>query len=190
MSLFNLSLNDLGIGPSSYFYNYPSIEPYANPPTNYLGTTLFLAYIFLALVLTTYITLSLFKRYNATIVYPLISTTTPPSRQIRDVRARHIKIYAGLASISFAMLSFNMLNFLLIKYSNWSGGEARMLRSWEGISRDAFVLKQWMLNSTLFESFARELVDDGPSTVWMQLSILGTWFWGVWMGGKGKSCVS
>jgi hypothetical protein len=186
MSIFNLSLNDLGIGSSSYFFNYPSLATYANPPTNYLGTTLFLSYVLLALILTTYITLSLFKRYNSIITYPLISTKTPPSRQIRDVRARHIKIYACLASISFATLSYHMLNFLLANYSQWSGGAARMLRSWEGISRDVFVLKQWMLNSTLFESFARELVHDGPSTVWMQISILGTWFWGVWMGGKGK----
>ena len=187
MSLFNLSLNDLGISSSSYFYNYPSLATYANPPTNYLGTTLFLSYVLSALILTTYITLSLFKRYNSIIAYPLISTKTPPSRQIRDVRARHIKIYACLASISFATLSYHMLNFLLTNYSQWSGGAARMLGSWEGISRDVFVLKQWMLNSTLFESFARELVHDGPSTIWMQISILGTWFWGVWMGEKGKS---
>jgi hypothetical protein len=183
MSFPNLGLGQLGSSP--YFYNYPSLVPYANPPTNYLGTTLFLSYIFLALILTSYITITLFQRYQSTITFPLIASSTPPPRQIRDVRARHVKIYASLASISFAMLSYHMLNFLITNYGHWSGGAARMLRSWEGISRDVFVLKQWMLNSTLFEHFARELVDDGPSTVWMQVSVLGTWFCSMWMGGKG-----
>ncbi|KAF2791441.1 hypothetical protein K505DRAFT_280727 [Melanomma pulvis-pyrius CBS 109.77] len=173
-----LNLDYLSVGSSSYFYNYPDFTPYANPPTNYLGTVLFLLYILLALVLTGYIPLSLFKRYQSLVNFPLISTTSPPSPRIRDARARHIKIYAGLASVSFAMLSYHMLNFLMDSYAHWSaskGSESEM---------NLETLKQWMLNSALFETFARELVDDGPSTVWMQVGVLGSWFWGVWMGGK------
>lgn len=44
----------------------------------------------------------------------------------------------------------------------------------------------WMLESTLFESFARELVSDGPSTVWTQVGLLGTWFWNVWIADTGE----
>lgn len=174
-----LNLDYLSVGSSSYFYNYPDFTPYANPPTNYLGTVLFLLYILLALVLTGYIPLSLFKRYQSLVNFPLISTTSPPSPRIRDARARHIKIYAGLASVSLAMLSYHMLNLLMENYAHWSASEG------SGSEMNVETLKQWMLNSALFEKFAREMVDDGPSTVWMQVGVLGTWFWGVWMGGKG-----
>jgi hypothetical protein len=158
-----------------------SIESYANPPHNILGSSLFISYIILALYCTTSITFSLFRQYNS------ISTTSGEGKDdqqlktIQSARKRHIKIYAFLATISFATLSYHMLSFLFKSYDDWASNKWLLIRT---ISRAH--LKGWMWDSTLFESFAKELVQDGASTVWVQAAILATWFWNVWMAAKGR----
>lgn len=159
-----------------------SLAAYSNPPNNYVGTTLFLTYILLALYLTVFIITSLSLQYHEYISNPTSTSTKDSTKnaEARSARARHIQIYAFLASISFSLLSYHMLNFLISSYLHWSG-ETHVTTA--NVSEKS--LKKWMLESSLFESFARELVGDGPSVVWTQIAILGTWFWGVWMGQKG-----
>jgi hypothetical protein len=159
---------------------FPLLE-YATPPTNYIGTTLFLSYIFLALYATLSICYTLYAQYTS-IFHPV---SPPPNNHeslqaARTARARHIKIYAFLASLSFAALSYHMLMFLVGNYLEWSG-------SGEGLGEEVGVgsLCKWMLNSTLFQDFARELVRDRQSALWTQVAVLGTWFWNVWVGRKG-----
>ena len=48
-------------------------------------------------------------------------------------------------------------------------------------------LKSWMLDSTLFRDFAHDLVKSPANAVWTQAAILGTWFWNIWIAGKGES---
>ncbi|KAF2713979.1 hypothetical protein K504DRAFT_530870 [Pleomassaria siparia CBS 279.74] len=190
MSFLDFNFSHYDLGSSSYFYNYDGFAQYANPPTNYLGTGLFLGYIALALVCTGWIMWDSWTRYDALIASPKSEKASANTKDesekkeetpsqgldIRNARARHIKIYAVLASISFAMLSFHMLNFLIASYQQWNGGGSADL--------SVEKMKSWMLETGLFESFAMELVDDGPSTVWMQIGVMGIWFWGVWMSGK------
>ena len=146
---------------------------YTAPPFNYLGTTLFLSYILLALFLTLSITLSLRTQYNR------IPSSKAPF-DIKNARRRHIKIYAFLASLSFALLSTNMLGFLITSMTAWA--RARSLLG-ERVGVES--LGRWMLESGLFGDFARELVGRKGSAVWTHGAVLGTWGWGVWMGGKG-----
>ena len=178
--------------PSSpSLYDYAHI--YANPPTNYIGTALFLIYITLALLLTGYVAWDLYTRCSTLLISRC--TPTPPTPEtksknatpnidIRSARARHIEIYALFASVSFAVLSFHMLNFLMHSYEQWAVGRRATIPTLE------VSLKAWMLATSLFESFAKGLVGDGPSSLWTQVGVLGTWFWTVWMGGKGWSFFS
>ncbi|KAF1912045.1 hypothetical protein BDU57DRAFT_505931 [Ampelomyces quisqualis] len=151
---------------------------YATPPNNYIGTTIFLSYIVLALYATTSISYSLFTQYtNIFRAHP--KDKDELRNTSRFARARHIKIYAFLASISFATLSYHMLFFLITHYEHWSD-EALSAVSGEKA-------KRWMLESTLFQDFATELVENKRNAVWTQIAILATWLWNIWMGRKART---
>ena len=155
-----------------------SLTLYANPPTNILGTTLFLSYILLALYCTFGITTSLYAKYRAA------------KPNLSPQNASHIRTLTLFAAASFASLSWHMLKFLLISYARWNmnrnffGATAvtGQERGNGGLVGSVWVW-DWMLSSTLFESFAKELVDDAPSSLLTQMALLGTWFWGVWIAG-------
>lgn len=167
-----------------------SVIRYAHPPQNIVGSTLFLAYIALALYGSTAISTSLYKQYSS-IAFPEKSKKKEKKKEktdekeqlktIQDARKRHIKIYAFLASISFATLSYHMLSFLITSYAKYSGKNSLALKN---LTVDN--LKAWMVNTSLFDTFAKELVRDGPSTAWTQIAILATYFWNLWMADKGK----
>lgn len=150
------------------------VSAYANPPFNYLGTTLFLSYIALAIFFTSSTLISLYRQYKR-----IPSAKVP--QDIKDARRRHIKIYAFVASVSFAMLSYSMLNFLIQSLTKWARAKNLL-----GTRVGLFDLDDWMLQTNLFESFAQELVGRRPSAVWTQVALLGTWFWNVWMAYKGE----
>ncbi|KAF2735897.1 hypothetical protein EJ04DRAFT_563038 [Polyplosphaeria fusca] len=139
---------------------FPAI---ANPPMNIVGTTLFLSYIGLALYFTIQITTALRHQY----------LQIPRAKRLK---ARHVRRLAVLSAISFATLSFHMCWFLIRSYTRWS--ERYALRSSDF---SALTLRTWMLDSTLFQDFASELVRDGPSSIWTQTSLLAAWFWNVWV---------
>jgi hypothetical protein len=156
---------------------YDTLAYYATPPNSYIGTTIFLSYIVLALYATLRIVASQYTQYSR-----IFHTPTEDAKLIaaRTARARHIKIYAFLASVSFATLSYHMLYFLITHYLRWTGDANRTLSA---VSIEK--LQTWMMESSLFQDFATELVDSVPNAVWMQLAILATWFWNVWMARKG-----
>ncbi|KAH7397434.1 hypothetical protein BKA66DRAFT_394193, partial [Pyrenochaeta sp. MPI-SDFR-AT-0127] len=157
---------------------YDSLLHYTSPPNNYIGATIFLSYILAALYATTTIAYSLYSRYIT-----IFGSTTKDEKlnATRSARARHIKIYAFLASISFATLSYNMLSFLISHYMQWNGDKSF---SPSAISPEK--LKRWMLNSSLFQDFAHDLVKDAPNTVWTQAAIIATWFWNIWIAQKAR----
>jgi hypothetical protein len=158
---------------------YDDLVYYATPPNSYIGATIFLFYIVAALYATCAITYSLYTQYT-TIFHIPTSNKDEKLNAAKVGRVRHIKIYAFLASVSFATLSYNMLMFLITHYLDWTGGKNRSLSD---VSGDK--LKRWMLESTLFQEFAKDLVKDAPNAVWTQAAILATWFWNIWMGQKG-----
>jgi hypothetical protein len=158
---------------------YDTLVHYATPPNSYIGAFIFLSYIVLALYATLSIAYSLYTQYTSIFHTP---TKDENLKAAKIARARHIKIYTFLASISFATLSYHMLFFLITHYLEWSGDKNR---SWSAVSGEK--LKKWMIESTLFQDFASELVQNVPNAVWTQLAILATWFWNLWMARKGTS---
>lgn len=163
---------------------YDSLVYYATPPNSYIGSAIFLSYIVAALYATFHIILSLYTRYNA------IYHSGKPSKDAnleayKAARVRHIKIYAFLASISFATLSYHMLFFLITHYLNWTGDKHQSLSA-VTVSK----LKNWMLQSSLFQDFASELVQSKGNAAVTQLAILGTWYWNIWMAAKGAFVAS
>ncbi|CAO2647543.1 Nn.00g084650.m01.CDS01 [Neocucurbitaria sp. VM-36] len=160
--------------------DYDTLVYYATPPNNYVGSAIFLSYIVAALSATSAIVYSLYSQYNTI----FNSTTSPHDEKLQAAkvaRARHVKIYAFLASISFATLSYHMLMFLISHYIDWSGAKSLNLSQ-----LSANDLKRWMLDSTLFQDFAQELVKDAPNAVWSQAAIVATWFWNIWMAQKAR----
>ncbi|KAH9876619.1 hypothetical protein J1614_003751, partial [Plenodomus biglobosus] len=162
------------------FLGFDALTSYASPPHNYIGTAVFLSYIVAALYATITITVSLYNRYSAS-PDTLATPRNPALNDAKDARKRHIKIYAFLASVSFATLSYNMLMFLITQYLSWSGNQSGNLTD-ISISK----LKGWMLNSSLFHDFAQDLVKNAPSAVWTQSAIVATWFWNIWMAQKAR----
>lgn len=163
--------------------SFPSFDTplyYAAPPHNYIGTTVFLLYIIVALYTTIVITLSIYGQYT-TLPDTYANPGNPGLNAAKNARKRHIKIYAFLASISFAMLSYNMLMFLVTHYLSWSGDPSRSVGN---VTIPA--LRSWMLDSSLFQEFAQDLVKNAPSAVWTQSAIVGTWFWNIWMARKAR----
>jgi hypothetical protein len=161
------------------FPGYATLVHYATPPNSYIGASIFLSYIILALYATLSILISLYAQYTSIFTSP----TTTKNAQLsnaRTARARHIKIYAFLASVSFATLSYHMLFFLITHYFNWTGVSHH---NFSAVSVAG--LRDWMLESTLFQDFAKDLVKNAQNAAWTQAAILCTWFWNLWMAGKG-----
>ncbi|KAH6629171.1 hypothetical protein C7974DRAFT_412990 [Boeremia exigua] len=166
-----------------------SITRYTTPPNNYIGSTLFISYIVAALYLTATISYSLYTKY--TNVFHSGSSSSPSNSKqkateaVKNARARHIKIYTALALISFTSISWHMLSFLITSFLDWNNYLPRNI--FTALSDHApQKLKTWMLETSLFNSFAVQLVADGESAIWTQLALLATWAWNLWLAHKAR----
>ncbi|KAJ4299045.1 hypothetical protein N0V90_004289 [Kalmusia sp. IMI 367209] len=74
-----------------------------------------------------------------------------------------------------------MLSFLMQSLTIWA-----RTRNLLGMRVGLLDLGNWMLETNLFESFAKELVKNGPSAIWTQAALLGTWYWNLWMAHKAQ----
>lgn len=163
---------------------------YISPPNNYIGSTLFLSYIVVALYLTSTIGYSLYTQYTSAFHSHAASTPSKFKQngagqvETRNARARHIKIYLSLAFLSFASISWHMLGFLITSILNWNNTSSRNVFVVLG-DNGLLKLKSWMLETGLFNDFASQLVGDRESAIWAQLAILATWGWNLWMALKG-----
>ncbi|KAL9096378.1 MAG: hypothetical protein Q9165_001375 [Trypethelium subeluteriae] len=178
-----------------------SLTEISNPPYNYTGTLLFIAYIVAALELTQHLTTRLLFLHESR-TSRLLPVSQRPS-------PAHLLLFASLAALSFAVLAFHMLSFLLGSYAAWCGANA--------VSR-GFALRElmprmwaWMTESTLFTTFARDLVgasvgvgtgvgwqeeedwwvetrrEQKPQTwVWTGMVVAGMMVGGQWMARKGR----
>jgi hypothetical protein len=179
----------------SFFESNP-LTQYTTPPNNYIGSTFFLSYIVAALYLTSTIAYSLYSQYVA--FFNTHATSSPKDFKLkasdgkvetRNARARHVKIYSVLALVSFTSISYHMLGFLITSFLDWNNSSTRNV--FAVLGSNAFdKLKRWMLETSLFNDFAVQLVGDGESAVWTQLAILATWGWNLWMGSKGTSILA
>jgi hypothetical protein len=164
---------------------YDSLVYYAKPPNSYIGAAIFLSYIVLALYSTLRISYSLYTQYASLYHTSNTSKDAESLKVAKAARARHIKIYTFLASISFATLSYHMLFFLINHYFEYIGATNRDFSAVSGKR-----LGKWMLDSTLFQDFASELVANEANATWAQFAILATWFWNIWIARKSMLQIS
>jgi hypothetical protein len=131
-------LKSAGYDPQLLSRQHPSgPEAWLTPPTNYIGTILFLGYIAVALLLIFFILAKdIFPRWSA----------------LKDGRSGRVHMLTALASISLSVLAFNMMSFLLQSFFNY------LRQAGKGVSLDQ--IWPWLLNSSLFYDFAKNLLDD------------------------------
>ncbi|KAK5017204.1 hypothetical protein LTR60_002038 [Cryomyces antarcticus] len=165
---------------------------------NTSGALVFIAYIFAALFLTTYILRTLFVLHSQT----SSSSSLSPQRET-PVKGWRIQLHASLAALSFAALSYNMLRFLILSYAAWAAernlpvsspfsllGGLVPSKSTRGSARTGLgdlQLWQWSKTSTLFTDFARELCASPRAWWWSLQALVGSWVWGVWMSAEGQT---
>jgi hypothetical protein len=148
-----------------------TVQAWSNPPTNYIGTFLFLAYIDSALFLIFSTIRGLYRKAIKCDFDNLDDATT--SRLTGLIPPTYI---------CFGLLAWNMLSFLWGSYQIWSPADFDSL---DEPKRGGIGL--WMLQSTIFTDFARELVSSGGdwSAVWTIGALLYTGTISAWMAVQG-----
>ena len=154
-----------------------SLADFSTPPTNYIGAFMFIAYIVAALELTNFIISHLFPLYES-------RTSKLPTAQRPDPVL--IIFFSSLAALSFAVLSYHMLSFLVESYTTWC--YSKELDPTLDIGTLMPKLGAWMIDSMLFTTFAQDLVGRGKSKAWLWtgMALATMMAWGQWMGRHGK----
>lgn len=154
----------------------PTTMDLLSPPTNYIGTALFFSYILAALVLTARVLLHLH-----TLHFEHLSHDTSPAAAAR------FATLATCAVVLFATLSYHMLSFLLASYTSFCEARGLLLlpATAASVSGQLWI---WMLASTLFSDFARDLVVGGTaaSRAWAQTALVWSLGVSVFIGVEGK----
>lgn len=165
-TLLNLT-NLIQIGSRREYAVHPKFtaDRFQSAPTNYFGASIFISYIIAALVLTSAITGELDAAY----------------RRVKARRAgsaaqwMQFKIFVALSSTSFAVLSYNMLSFLITSYNTWSESQSSVsLSSSPSALRLAMNVWQWTIHSTLFLDFAQSLCASQQSYWWVMQALMAT----------------
>jgi hypothetical protein len=134
---------------------------------NYLGATIFWLYNVFALV---------FTGITLRTLYRLQQTYGAKRRN-----AGSIWLFSGLALVSFATLSTNMLNVLIQSFNTWSTD-----RSPEELANLPLSIWQWSITSSLFRDFGDAIVGDSARFFWVQSALLATLSIFYYMGSEGR----
>lgn len=122
--------------------------------TNYVGASIFVSYIIAALAVTLMLIKSLWGMYQRI-----------PQGALSHAFVQRLWLFTCLSLLSFCVLSYNMLSFLIHSYLTWSKmhsgvGESLLQSIWT-----------WMTRSTLFFAFGRELVSSQQSLRWTKVAL-------------------
>lgn len=172
------------------------------PGENVSGAILFFSYILAALYFTSYIVLSVSRGQTQ---------NRPPSesksesnhgrlfysdhdRSRRADQARQQRgfwTFSALALASFAILSWNMSNFLIVSHFTWSStlGIDPVLRldSLDDIKHDMYRIWTWATCSNLFQTFAEDLLSEPVRWRIVQAALIYSYTWNSWMSAIGMS---
>lgn len=169
----------------AFRFNRVEIDPPPPPhavSSNYFGATLFIFYIIAALVLTKLALQSLLRDYR-------IAFQRPPRQGQQHVvghrmehkRQRRLRTFSALALLSFAVLSYNMLSFLVSSYLHWHDNTQPLA------SHGLGSIWKWMTTSTLFLDFAKDLCRNSYAFEWTSEAIAATMLQSFFMGAIGTS---
>jgi len=151
-------------------------SPTTNASTNYFGASIFISYIIAALILTYLITGEL------DIVYRRVLAR----KQGSSSQWRQFKTCVAFSSISFGVLSWNMLNFLITSYNAWSSKQHPALSTSPSYLDIGISIWQWTIHSTLFLDFARSLCATRSGYWWVMQALMATMTTNVTMQAAGK----
>lgn len=141
---------------------------------NYLGATIFWLYILASLVLSG-------------VVIQTIATLPGRESVKQSHQPRDAALFGGLAFISFATLSYNMLNVLIHSFSAWYrqpilAERVELCDIWE-----------WSIESTLFQDFGEAIIASTARQYWTQAALIATMSVCLFMGAEGipvRRCLS
>jgi len=175
---------------------------------NVPGALIFFSYIAAALVFTGLVVADIARRAKGNWIGNLERTAhswdtkSPASarketrRATADVSGRKARqglrvLFPALALASFSVLSWNMLNFLVVSYSEWARAHDVPVTLSAGtflrVRPQSLHVWQWSTASNLFESFAEDLLKDDKTWTFVRLALLYSYVWNVWMSFIGTS---
>jgi len=153
---------------------------------NLSGAIIFTAYVVSALLLTALIA------YNLITAYRALPSSYLSRRHGRSLISSHIQVFLSLTVLSFSVLSYHMLNFLIESYISWAKewgiqlplsvlGQNGLL----GRERVQLHVWQWLTGSTLFLDFAQEICGTWPRYWWTSQALWATMGVSIFMGFHG-----
>jgi len=159
-------INTSSLLSAGFIYGYPeqtSIPAKDASFTNYFGAAIFIGYMIAALILTGLIIQSLRRSYN--------EVTT--KHRGRMLNYGLLYAYIGAASLSFVVLSYTMLSFLIASYQEWCYDRRIEISTLTTVDLTSSVWR-WTISSTLFLDFARSLCSTQAGYYWVMQALLGT----------------
>ncbi|KAL8661222.1 MAG: hypothetical protein Q9202_005768 [Teloschistes flavicans] len=142
----------------------------AESARNISGATIFIGYVFAALLLTMMIIGDLFKAYRTRI------QAKPRSKDMTEI-FKQLQIFIALAVLSFSTLSYHMLSYLICSYRTWathtSSGTTPNLCGLFSV-KSLQSIWQWLTESTLFKGFAETICQNKANYWWTQQALLVT----------------
>jgi len=156
---------------------------------NVFGAVLFLSYIAAALALTSIIIYDLYKLYERG---KHLDGPENPDRITK--KRRKMQVLVASSVLSFSMLSYHMLNFLIRSYQMWSQAHCvslpHSLLSLRSISElysnvAGLQIWRWSKSSTLFLDFAETICDEPRRFWWTAQALVYSMAWNMYMSLRG-----
>lgn len=144
-------------------------------PSNFAGTVIFISYVVAALCLTA------FLAYDLSSAYLSLTSSHLSRRTGRSTISSHVYTFLTLAILSFSVLSYHMLNFLILSYGSWAGNRNIPVpyspfgpQGLVGYNRTRIHVWQWLTGSTLFLDFAKEICATWSRYWWTSQALWAT----------------
>lgn len=167
------------------------------PGHNTIGAIIFFSYIFVALYFTSYIVLSISRIPSHSPASPKSSYGKGSRHNQKGSRKvgwtwRHgaFAMFCALSLVSFVVLSWNMLSFLVVSYLEWSATHGLTLPShldspaqlWQHVQ----YVWYWATGSTLFQTFAEDLISNQSQWKVVRAALIYSYTWNSWMSTLGE----
>ena len=156
---------------------------------NTTGAVVFLAYILAALLFLGLLCRDLVNAY----------ISLPKSLRYQDSLQKQIQTFAGLAVLSFSVLSYHMIDYLIESYQDWASERdieipyrlyGKMGLLGPSHQRTSLLIWTWLRTSTLFKNFARTICEPYEHFWWTEQALLTTMAWSVFMSLEGMHHVT
>ena len=141
---------------------------------NVAGSVVFLSYILAALLLTGFVVYDLMRKY-------LLSSNHARHFQVQ------VQIFSTLSVLSFSVLSYHMINFLLVSYKAWAVSRNDFTVEINSLEDVLTEIWAWLKDSTLFQDFAHTICDTSARYVWTVQALLMTMGWSLYASSEGTN---